>query len=268
MATVEDFLKMPFLYHIPGMEHVNVQKNLVYQTVNDQKYHFDVYSPSDGSTRKFPAVVLVHGEAPMNNLKDTGFYTSLGSLLAAKDMVAVTFDHRTILAGANISDVCEDIKQLINSILNNSDELNIDANSIAVWSFSAGVPFGLKVCFELNRTNIKSLVAYYGPADFNTLGKMLNINITANNKEKSALEIIDDCTGDMMPLFIARAGLDSWPIINDSIDQLISKTLNHNLDVTICNHATGQHAFDMLDDTARTKEIIEMTLSFLVKSLS
>lgn len=264
MTSFEEFLKKPVYYHVSGMEHVTVKKDFVYQTVNNQSYHFDVYSPVDRSERKTPTVVLVHGDAPMNNIKDIGQYVSLGSIIAATGMAAVTFNHRTILTGASISDVCNDIKELIIYIRNNSNELNIDAKNIAVWSFSGGVPFGLKVCSDLNGTYIKSIVTYYGPTDFGSLSKILNIEFDI--KQMPEFSIIDSWPNEINSLFVARAGLDS-PIINDSMDQFINKALSHKLNITMCNHATGQHAFDILDDTARTREIIGMTLHFLAKNL-
>lgn len=175
----------------------------------------------------------------------------------------MTFDHRTILAGAKIPDVINDIQQLIIYIRNNSEELNIDSDNIAVWSFSGGVPFGLNVSLDLDKTYIKSLVIYYGPVNFEPLSELLNIKF---DKQQSIVKYANDYPDKIPPLFIARAGLD-MPVINRSINQFIEIALNLNLNITICNHATGHHAFDILDDTARTRDILGMTLSFLAKNL-
>lgn len=261
----EEFLKKTVCYQVPGMDQTNVRKNLCYQTVNDQEYKFDIYLPNNRSISKFPVVVLVHGEAPIKNVKDIGYYSSMGSIIAASGMAAVAFDHRMVMHGASISEVCADIRQVITFIGSNAKELNIDRDSIAVWSLSAGVPFGLKACYELS-DNLRGIVAYYGPPDFESLWEFFNVKSDAHKEHKPLIEIIAESPNKTTPLFIARAGLDS-PAINKSIDKFADIALNRNLDVTICNHATGQHAFDMLDDTARTREIIGMTLTFLTNNL-
>lgn len=61
-------------------------------------------------------------------------------------------------------------------------------------------------------------------------------------------------------MFIARAGRDH-PAINGSVDSFLQKALAENLDIDFANHPEGQqgrHGFDVLNDTARSREIIEL----------
>jgi len=63
-------------------------------------------------------------------------------------------------------------------------------------------------------------------------------------------------------MLIARAGLDA-PALNASIDRLIAAALAGNMDIDVMNHSTGHHGFDILDDNARSREIIHTTLEFM-----
>jgi hypothetical protein len=65
-----------------------------------------------------------------------------------------------------------------------------------------------------------------------------------------------------LPLFIARAGRDE-PGLNDTLDRFIPHALSANLPITLANHATGPHAFDVLDDNETSCEIVRQILAFL-----
>ena len=68
-------------------------------------------------------------------------------------------------------------------------------------------------------------------------------------------------------MLIVRAGLD-YPQLNASIDRLITAALAKNVNIDVMNHATGRHAFDILDDNARSREIIQATVEFLRAELT
>ncbi len=66
-----------------------------------------------------------------------------------------------------------------------------------------------------------------------------------------------------LPLFVARAGQDANPGLNETLDRFLSHALACNLPITIANHPTGPHAFDMLQDSETSRQIIRQILSFL-----
>ncbi|MGP0074234.1 MAG: hypothetical protein ACLPWF_20160 [Bryobacteraceae bacterium] len=51
--------------------------------------------------------------------------------------------------------------------------------------------------------------------------------------------------------------------MNEGIDRFISHALAANLPITLVNHPTGPHAFDILDDSETSREIIRQILEFL-----
>ena len=76
-------------------------------------------------------------------------------------------------------------------------------------------------------------------------------------------EILVISTPRDLPLFIARAGKDEMPGLNDSIDRFVAGALARNLPLTLVNHPTAPHAFDLVDDSEATREVIRRILAFL-----
>jgi hypothetical protein len=53
-----------------------------------------------------------------------------------------------------------------------------------------------------------------------------------------------------------------------SIDTFIRHSLVENLPITFVNHAEGQHAFDLFDDSETSRDIVRQTLRFLQEHLT
>jgi acetyl esterase/lipase len=68
--------------------------------------------------------------------------------------------------------------------------------------------------------------------------------------------------GPLPPMLIARAGRDR-DFINRSIETFVAAAVAAGVDIDYVNHASGQHAFDVRDDNARSRAIIRHTLDFL-----
>jgi hypothetical protein len=66
-----------------------------------------------------------------------------------------------------------------------------------------------------------------------------------------------------VPLFIARGGCDEVPQVNETLDRFITHALAANLPLTVANHATGPHAFDLMHDSETSREIVRQILAFL-----
>jgi hypothetical protein len=64
-------------------------------------------------------------------------------------------------------------------------------------------------------------------------------------------------------LFLARAGRDASPGLNESLDRFDSSALTRNLPLTLVNHAAGAHAFDLLEDGEASRGVIRQALEFL-----
>ena len=82
----------------------------------------------------------------------------------------------------------------------------------------------------------------------------------------AAGKTVEDLPRDV-PLFIARAGQDQTPHLNETMDRFIAQALAANLAITVANHSEGPHAFDLFHDSERTREIVRQILSFLQTQL-
>jgi hypothetical protein len=66
-----------------------------------------------------------------------------------------------------------------------------------------------------------------------------------------------------VPLFIARAGLDQMPGLNQALDHFVLEALTCNLPLTVVNHSAAPHAFDLFHDSEISREIIRRILRFM-----
>ena len=66
-----------------------------------------------------------------------------------------------------------------------------------------------------------------------------------------------------IPLFIARAGQDQMPGLNDTLDRFLVKALACNLPISFVNHSEAPHAFDLFHDSETSREIVRRILAFL-----
>jgi hypothetical protein len=53
------------------------------------------------------------------------------------------------------------------------------------------------------------------------------------------------------------------PGLNEKLDRFVSEALAHNLPVTLVNHPSGPHSFDLLDDGETSREIVRRILAFM-----
>ena len=284
----EDPGQKRIVYEIPGMQEAIVQKDILYKTVDEQELQLDVYYPEEyDGDRRLPAVLFVHGDAPPEFLKDAkewGQYVSWGQLVAAAGLIGVTFNHRSTENLTRLYEVAGDVDDLISYVREQAGKLGIDAERLGIWACSAGGPFGLRAALRDTPSYVRCVVSYYGIADLQTYyDQTAEANEEAEEigepeqelpllseevfDEFSASASVKKASSATPPILLVRAGLD-YPPLNASIDRLITAALANNVNVDVMNHATGHHAFDILDDNARSHEIIRATVEFMRTELT
>ena len=70
-----------------------------------------------------------------------------------------------------------------------------------------------------------------------------------------------------LPVLYVRAGLDRPPV-NRRIGELVALAITQNAPVTLLNHPSGHHAFEMVDDDEATRDVIERTIDFVKRATS
>jgi hypothetical protein len=69
------------------------------------------------------------------------------------------------------------------------------------------------------------------------------------------------------PMFVARAGKEHIPQLNQTIDLFLTKANSFNLPITFVNHPAGVHGFDTQTNDARSREIVAQAITFLKNHL-
>ena len=70
-----------------------------------------------------------------------------------------------------------------------------------------------------------------------------------------------------MPMLLVQAGRDENPRLNRTLQRFADAQHTRSAVVTMIDHAEAPHAFDLLDDTEITHEVIQKVLKFLSDSL-
>jgi acetyl esterase/lipase len=260
-----EMVMRPVVYKLPGMEQVKVISDLSY-TGGDSPYRkMDVYVPAGvAKSDRLPAVVFLHGGASERlTPKDWGIYTSWGRLIAASNMVGVTFTHRLGFPKTLLNEGASDVADALNYVRTNADSLNIDKDRICLIAFSAGGPL-LSMAMRDKPSYVRCLVAFYAFMDVQQSEFHRNSETPETVKRFSNITYLAD--GDaskIAPLFIARAGQDEIPTMNDSIDRFIREAISKNAAITVMNHPQGAHGFDNRNDDERSREIIQAAIAFM-----
>ncbi len=259
--SLAEIVRMRAVLSVPGMEAVSVRRDLVYKTADGQPLHLDLYSPP-GSLRPRPAVVLIHGgPTPRIGAKNMGVFVSYGEMLAASGFVAVAFDHR-FLAPQRLVEAGEDVADLVSHVRSTSASLGVDPERLALWAFSGGGPF-LAAPLRERPTWLRTVVAYYAVLDLQPPPPGAESGLDAEVRRRfSAISALLDDARSAPPILVARAGLDSsW--LNDGIDRFVHAATAGGATLDLLNHPGGRHGFDILDDDARSRQVIRRTLDFL-----
>jgi acetyl esterase/lipase len=256
--------KMRIVYTVPGMEAVTVHRDLVYRTAGQMELKMDVYCPAgmrEGS--RAPVVMLVHG-GPISmprSAKDIGVFVSYGELLAASGLVAVTFNHR-FYSPSHLHEAGSDVAHAIDYVRSNADSLRVDRDRVGVWAFSGGGVF-LSLPMRDVPAFVRCLVSYYAVLDLQVPPSGHEGDLSEETrKEFSPLFHLTVNALKIPSVFIARAGLDNlW--LNATVDRFVQEAIARNAALEIITHPRGHHGFDILDDDARSRAIVQRTLLFL-----
>lgn len=237
------------------MDAVTVRQELVY----GDALTMDVYEPPGANAgQRHPSVLFVTGfpdpgfESRMGcKQKEMASYVSWARLLAASGIVAIAYANR---------DPAADAVAALRYVRENAGSLNIDEGAIGVWSCSGNVPTALSL---LMQEPLACAVLCYG--------FMLDLDgstaiAEAQTQWRFANPAAGKTVGDIpvhLPILIARAGQDATPGLDEMIDRFTTHAFRANLPVTVLNHATGPHSFDLMDDSEASRQAIRQIVSFM-----
>jgi pimeloyl-ACP methyl ester carboxylesterase len=203
-------------YVVPGMDAVETHSQLTYATRDGAMQRYDVYGPRPGRTS--PVVLRVHGGPIPADLQatpaDWGLFQSLARMLATCGIAAVMFNHRFFSLGSALT-ATNDIEDLLS---------HLDFERVCLWGFSDGGPL-LARFLRHTPASVRCVITYYAA-------------LHASTSEFSAADAVQENTGWIPPMLVARAGLD-MPQLNETIDRFVTTALKKNTTLDVMNHATG-----------------------------
>jgi hypothetical protein len=261
-----DIAKKTVVYQIPGMEDVSLRRDIVYRTTAAGDLTLDLYSPPK-TTEPMPAVIFVLGYSDVGaqsrlgcKFKEMGSYISWAKLSAASGMVAITYTNREPIT---------DLGALLQFIRENASSLGIDSGRVGIWAASGNVPLALSLLMETEKPR------EYPRCAVLCYGLMLDLDgATGVAEAAKTWGFVNPCIRNSVsdlaahvPLFIARAGRDQTPHLNQALDAFVAKALERNLPITLANHPTGPHAFDVFDDSDTSCSVIRQILEFMRSQL-
>lgn len=257
------------VYEVPGMDAVEVRRDIPYKTVEGRTLRMDVYQPAGlAQDERRPGVVFVHGgplapgvfPAEILSPKNWGTFVSYGELMAASGFVGVTFNHR--YRGLENLDVSVgDVASAIGYVREHAAELHLDPDRLALWVFSGAGPH-LSLPLRERPEYIRCLVSFYSLLDFPPFAAMGLGTAPPEIVEKYSPRALLDHGDGVPPILLARAGQDN-PATNQSISDFLQAALEHGVTVDFMNHPAGIHGFDAFNDDERSREIVARALEFL-----
>ena len=260
-----DQMKKTVIYTIPGMDAVTARRDEPYRATDAGALTMDLYYPPDSkSGAGTPAVIFVTGFSDVgaermlgSRFKDIGSFVSWARLVAASGLVAITYANKEP----------GDVHEMLRHVQQNAASLGIDGNRIGIWACSGHGPNALSVLMEHGHDLACAVLAYPYTLDLDGSTHVADAAKQFRFATPAAGKSVNDLRRDL-PLFVARAGRDEMPGLNDALDRFVGAALAVNLPVTVMNHATGPHAFDLLDDTRTSRDIVKRVLAFLQFHLS
>jgi dienelactone hydrolase len=255
----------PVVYRMEGTRAVNVRSDIVYQTSGGD-LTLDVYYPSDfHSGDRRPAVILVVGYSDVGaqakvgcKFKEMESLISWSRLIAACGLIAITYNNR---------EPVEDFAAVLRYVRENAEALGVNATRLGLWASSGNSPLALSALMRNSAKPIQCAVFFYPfLLDLDSSALVANASKTFKFVNPCAGKSVDDLSS-AVPLFLARAGRDEFAGLNGAIDRFVCEALERNLPLTVVNHPTGPHAFDLLQDSAFSRSVVQQALKFLQSHL-
>jgi len=251
-AIMREIAKKTAVYTLPGMDDVVVE-SLTYNT-GYEELAMDVYypPPAMGIARPPVAVVVFGYPDPPGAIRRYGPMTSWARLIAASGVACVIYA---------TNECAENIHAVVRHIRANAESLSVDGGRIGLWAASASGCVALSALMRDGALKCAALLCGFtmdldGSTRFADAAKeYLFVNACAG---KSA-----DDLPDSVPMLFVRAGREQFPGVNEAMDAVVARAVARNLPVTLVNHATGVHGFDIYEDNDLSREMIRRVLAFL-----
>ena len=230
-----------------------IRKDLSY---GSDSHMMDIYYPENSEDR-VPVVIFVMGFSDKGFEAMTGMkfmqlkpYISWARLIAANGMAAVLYC---------ADDPSSDVISLAEYLKSNAEELRIDRERIAIWSCSGNVPNAINL---LNcEQSIRCAVLCWG--FMLDLGGSTTVSDASEQFKFRNPNRGEKSFPDHVPILVVKAGNDEFEGLNQAIEQFVSLGESKNCDIELLKYPEGVHAFDIMDDSTKSIDVIKKILKYL-----
>ncbi len=229
-----DVTSYPVVYRVPAMAEVMVRPDLPYATGPAGPLRIDLYLPKPPAATPWPVVVFANGvgDGVAGKLKDWEIYRTWARLMAAHGVAAVTME-------AEPGRTPERIAQVVEHVRRDGRALGLDPDRIGLWACSANVTNALP--YAMGPSPLRAAVFYYGTAAPPALRTDL-------------------------PVFYVMAGRDAPPLV-EGTRVLWTRAAHEGVPWTMVLAHDMPHAFDALVESAPSRQLVQDTVTFLVRHL-
>lgn len=265
--TRADITLKPIVLREPAMDDVVPSRDLAYASTEDATLTFDLYLPPAtlGPAARLPLVILTNGypDPGMQRVlgcrtKDMMSVDGWARLIACRGLAAVTY---TCLEPAR------DVGSLLQHLVSHAGSLGLDASRVGAWACSGHAPTALGLLARTCPVPVACAAICYG---YSMDVGGADAVASAAARFRFAIPLAGAGVPDLRtdaPLLLVRAGHDEMPRLNEALDRFADAAQRANLPVTVIDHETGRHAFDILDDSPRSGAVIREVLAFLERQL-
>jgi acetyl esterase/lipase len=235
---------------LPGMAEADVV-SLIYR----EDLAMDLYRPATGSG-PWPVVVLLHGVTPDPSPKDFGGLVGWGQALAASGMAAAVINYRPDDTLADQQGI-EDVRAAVQLLRDQAADLELDGSRLALLGFSAGGPSLATAAFDPANQPVRALAGLYPVLNTAKIGGETDVAAT----------LVDQAEERNIPMLLAYGADDAVPGVNSALPLLRRAPATERGQLRIVTHQAGGHAFDVNNQDARSRAIIQQVLTFLAGRL-
>ena len=247
---------------LEAMDAVTVRRDVEWPASDGGTLTMDLYLPPGAPhDALLPTVVVAAGYPDPGfermlgcKFKEMGSTVSWGKLVATSGMAAVAYTNRQPEA---------DLHALLVHLRRNADGLGLDESRLGLWASSGNAPLALSLLLrDASERLCCAALCYPCTLDLDGSTGIADAAKTFGFANPCAGRFVDDLRSDL-PLFVARAGRDQTPGLNEALDRFVAAAVTRNLPITFVNHPEGPHAFDLFHDSEETREIVRRVLGFL-----
>jgi hypothetical protein len=249
------------VYEVPGMGSVIRQTDRVFGSRDGDALTYDLYIPPDVQQGALlPAVILAAGYPDPGfqkvvgcRFKEMGSTVSWARLIAASGLAAIAYSNR---------EPAPDVHTLLRYLGSEGASVGLDGSRLGVWASSGNGPLALSFLrggdIPLRCAALCYPYTLDVPGSASVAGAAARFGFANPCAGTSIVELRRD-----VPLFVARAGKDEMPGLNEALDRFVLAALERDLPLTLVSYASAPHAFDLFRDTAESREIVRQILAFL-----